>query len=477
MILAWLGGRLNFDQLVWLIVGGLGVTIALVALLSEPPGVRVSAVLPQAEASGVSTHAPIVVAFDQPVTVPPDIPLVTLDPPVRGDLRVAEDRVTFVPTAGLTANTTYTVTVEGALRGRQGGGLRAPYVWRFQTGDLRALFTRLDDENQEQLWLIPVDGARTTQDAELDAARQASQAPYGVWDFGVDAGSGRIVFSALREEGTSDLWLLEPGADTPEMLLSCPEAACGNPVFSPDGAWLAYSQRNASEFGVPVISPPRLRLMDMASRETFAVFADSQQLAFEPRWSSDGQWLTYIAPDSGAIGVFNLEDGRSDSYPSTTGEAAVWRPGSTQFVMSDMLLEEDSYEVRLFLANAVTGTRTDLSAHDYAVEDNAPAWSPDGAWLAFRRKEMEGPRESLGKQLWLMRVDESGADSSDARPLTVAPNYDHGPPHWSPDGRYLLYHKYPLRGPDIVISTWMLDVETGEEQEIARPGQRPVWAP
>ena len=135
-------------------------------------------------------------------------------------------------------------------------------------------------------------------------------------------------------------------------------------------------------------------------------------------------------------------------------------------------MDEESYEVHLHRIDAGSGERIVLSHHEYPVEDNAPAWSADGEWLAFRRKEMDGPRESLGKQLWRMR-----ADGSDAQPLTVEPAFDHGPPLWSPDGRYLLYHKYPLRGPDVVISTWVLDVETLEQREIARPGQRPIWAP
>lgn len=468
------GLRFDFDRVVWLIVGGLSVVITLVALWGDAPAVRVAAVLPQPETAGISTRSSITVAFDQPVTVPPDSVLITLDPPVNGRLRVAEDAVTFVPTGGLAPNTRYTVTVDGVVRGRQGGGLYAAHTWQFQTGDVQVLFSSLDSDNLEQLLVSAVQlGADApSADDELPPPTPLTQAPFGVWDFGVDGASGRIVYSGLREEGTSDLWLIEPGATEPEMLLSCPEAACGGPVFSPDGNFLAYTQRNASEFGVPVISPPRLRLMDLTNRETYAVFSDSQQLAFEPRWSSNGQWLTFIAPDSGAIGVFNVEDGRSEFFPSTTGEAAAWRPGSTEFVMSEMLQENDRYEIRLYLVDVLTGARTDLSAHEFPVEDNAPAWSPDGEWLAFRRKEMDGPRESLSKQLWRMR-----ADGSDAEPLTIAPDYDHGAPQWSPDGRYLLYHKYPLRGPDIVISSWVLDVETGQAREIARPAQRPVWVP
>lgn len=471
---------MNFDRFVWLIIGALSVAIAAVALFSGPPAPRVAAVLPADAATGVSTRAPIVVRFDRPIaldaatasanasTNAPN-PVITLDPPVEGTLRVAADRITFSPTSGLAPNTDYTVTIRETIQSEQGGHLRQAYVWRFATGGLQVLFSSLDDANLEQLSLAPV---RFTDKDNPPAPRRITSAPHGIWDFGVDSTSGRIVYSQLSEEATSDLWLLEPGADAPALLLSCPEAACGGAVFSPDGSFLAYSRRNASEFGVPVISPPRLRLMDMATRETFPIFSDSQQLAFEPRWSSDGEWLSFIAPDSNAIGIFNLDDGRTEFYPSTTGEAAVWQPETNHFVMSDMVQSADDYQVHFYRVDAVSGEQVNLSEHEFPVEDNAPAWSPDGEWLAFRRKELGGPRESLGKQLWRMR-----ADGSAAEPLTIAPDFDFGPPHWSPDGRYLLYHKYPLRGPNIEISTWILDVATGEEREIARPAQRPVWVP
>jgi Tol biopolymer transport system component len=79
---------------------------------------------------------------------------------------------------------------------------------------------------------------------------------------------------------------------------------------------------------------------------------------------------------------------------------------------------------------------------------------------------------SPGKQLWRMR-----SDGRQAEALTALPDHDYGPPLWSPDGRYLLYHRFPLRGPDITISVWIMDTTTGEEWEVARPGQRPQWSP
>lgn len=240
---------------------------------------------------------------------------------------------------------------------------------------------------------------------------------------------------------------------------------------------IVYSQRNASSFGVPVVSPPRLYLLDLATNTNAPVFGDNQQLAFDPRWSPDGKWLSYLSPDLGGVGVYHLENGTTRFYPTTTGETAVWHPQRNELILSEMLTDSTNFEVHLIRIDPLTETRQDLSGAAsfdaaYPVEDNSPTYAPDGAWVAFRRKELAGPRESLGKQLWLMRDD-----GSEAHPLTQSPEFDHGPMSWSPDGRYLLYHRFPLRGPEVVISVWVLDVTSGQSWEVARPGQRPQWVP
>jgi Tol biopolymer transport system component len=132
----------------------------------------------------------------------------------------------------------------------------------------------------------------------------------------------------------------------------------------------------------------------------------------------------------------------------------------------------DLYVVHLLLIDVTTNEQRNLSGESAHVEDGSPTWSLDGAWIAFRRKELDGPGATLGKQIWLMR-----SDGSNSRALTADPAFDHGQPVWSPDGRYLLFHKLPLKGPDITLSVWALDVETGEAWQVASPGQRPIWAP
>ena len=117
-------------------------------------------------------------------------------------------------------------------------------------------------------------------------------------------------------------------------------------------------------------------------------------------------------------------------------------------------------------AGTVTIKDLDLGrALSSGVADNAAAFSPDGAWIAFGRTPAN---TAAGRRLWLMR-----ADGSDARPLTNDPAVTHGPPVWSPDGRTLLFQRYDPA--EETTSVWRLDVATGAETLVAEGGYLPGW--
>jgi hypothetical protein len=464
----------RFDRAVWLVIVATLILTTVIIWRGDQVGMRVLAFAPAPDALGISPRTQLRIRFDQAVdeaSIDPSALVFT--PSVAGEVRIEGDSVVFVPTAALNPDTEYTVELMPGLQSVQGRLLHDPIRWRFTTGHTSVVYSQLDANHKEQLMMaaVTLPGANG-EDASLRTPRQLTNSSYGVWDFGVDGNTGQVVYSVLSEVGTSDLWTLLPGAQEPTLLLACPNAACNSVAFSPNSQLLAYSQRNASDFGAPVVSPPRLFLLDLTTGITATVFADSQQLGFDPQWSADGKWLSYLSPDLGGVGAYYLENGTTRFYATTTGETAIWHPQRNEFVFSEMLSDTDKFEVHLILVDPLTETRQDLSTYAQPVEDNSPAFSPDGEWIAFRRKELDGVGATLGKQLWRMR-----ADGSDAQPLTQEPDFDHGPVAWSPDGRYLLYHRFPLRGPDVTISVWVLDVESGQRWEVARPGQRPQWVP
>ena len=454
-----------FDLTVLGVLLGAALLLGLLIWRGDQVGLQVVAVTPPDGSVGISTLVQLHVIFDQPLDGNAAVRLL-LDPPTDGQTQIAGDTLTFVPRA-LQPDTSYTARLEAGVRSANGRELGAEVVWRFATGQTQAIFT-LASEGSDQLFTAPIPQNAA---AELPEATQLTHVEGSVWDYAVSPVDGRIVFSALTETGSSNLWMVAPGGQ-PQMLLDCGNDFCSSPSWSHDGELLLFSQRNASEFGAAAVNPPRLSIMHVASGELAPVFADSQKLGFEARWSSDDRWITYLSPDFIGIGVYNLESGEERFYPTQAGESAPWQPGQTRFVMNEQRILGERSAIHLFLVDPIADTRINLSGDEAMVEDGAAVWSPDGEWIAFRRNITQGPDATLTKQLWLMR-----ADGSDARPLTTDAEIDHGPPAWSPDGRRLIFHKVPLKGPDSVISVWTLDVETGEQRQIASPGQRPQWLP
>ena len=68
-------------------------------------------------------------------------------------------------------------------------------------------------------------------------------------------------------------------------------------------------------------------------------------------------------------------------------------------------------------------------------------------------------------------------DISDVAGLVFHGKRRHRPPVWSPDGRFLITRPFPLRGPDVVPSLWLIDLESGALRHLLEPGDFPAFAP
>lgn len=462
----------SIDRVVALVIAVTLGVVALVIWRGDQLGLKPVAFDPALDSQEISLRATLRVRFDQPLERTLAQQALSLSPPVSGTLTVSGDELSFAPATSFQPATQYQVTINPVLRSSQGRQLRQPIQWRFRTGALRILYSASDVAGAQQLFTAEVDLPGLMAGAAPLAARQLTTNTTGIWDFAVAPDGHKIIYSVLEKDGAGNLWQTEPSAAAPSLLLACPEAVCSGVAWAPDNRLIAYSKRNVSSFSAGVTSPPRLWLLNTLTGENSPLLADDQKLSFEPRWSADGEWLSYLAPDLGGVGVINLFDGHTQFYESNTGEAGIWQPKTDQLLMNVQRQVGEQTVVHLLLINPVTNEQRLLSGEMQLVEDGSAAWSPDGEWIAFGRKELTGPTATPGRQLWLMR-----SDGSHAQALTHEPAVDFSQPAWSPDGRFLLLHQLPLKGPQIVLSVWVLEVASGKQWEVARPGQRPFWLP
>jgi TolB protein len=452
-------GLSRFDRVTLATLLALGVIILLLIWRGDQIGVRVVAVSPTAGATGVSTRTSMQVTFDQKITaIGSGFPL-SITPPVSGTLHWEDSTVAFVPSQALAPETTYTVTLTTDLQSQRGQSLNEPLTWQFRTRSPRVLFVAPDAQSNDQLFALSLDGGQPT---------QLTEAPFGVWDFTLSPDGTAIIYAALRQDSGSDLWQVATAGGEAQPLLACPEAACSGAAWSPDGRRLVYERRNMLVPGAAP-GPPHLWWFDPASGETVPVFEDQQWIGYGVRWSPDSNWLSYVSPSAQGVQVYNINDQRSFLIPSQMGGLAVWSPQGDALLVADIQQQEEGFAVHLLRANPTSGELTDLSGANANVEDSGPAWSPDGAWIALTRKVAGA---AMGKQIWLMRPD-----GTEARYLTNDTAIHHGLPEWSPDSRYLLYQRSPLKEVGAQPGVWLLDIQTGRTQELITPGNRPVWLP
>ena len=332
------------------------------------------------------------------------------------------------------------------------------------------LYLRADAAGRTQLY---------RQDAPDAAPQQLSgQAVGDVLDFAATPDGRRVVYTVTTDAGGT-LRIVNRGGDGDRELLACPDAECSGPAWSPDGARLVYERRPVDATGVA--GSPRLHWLDPADGTTLSLVA-GEVIGYGVRFSPDGVWLSYVSPADEGVVLYRLADGQQRLLSSRVGRPAAFSPDSAAVIISDLTLEgsptapdgdvpapiQESSRVFLYRMVLAEEGRERLSA-DLPVDDSAPTWSPDGAWIAFGRAPADA---ASGRQLWLMRPDGSAA-----RALTSEPNLFHGPPAWSPDGTTLLYQRFDLSDPAAMPEVWLMNLDDSTQTLVAPGGYLPAWLP
>ncbi len=241
-----------------------------------------------------------------------------------------------------------------------------------------------------------------------------------------------------------------------------------DPHFSPDGKSLAFVETRAD------IGDDEYRqeiwLLDVASHRLRALTRDRQH-ANAPRWSPDGRFLAFIAPDREKVGqVFVLPMEGGDALQLTHAkkdsdvEQFAWSPDGSwiAFVMEDAKPElkgeakhRDAFAVgnddftitekprpsHVWIVPAAGGDAKRLTSGAWSLPSSLPPgppsspvyFSPDGKSLLIVRQETP----STGDQ-FQSRIEVLDIASGKTRFLTGAPDLE-GYPVPSPDGKSVAY--------------------------------------
>lgn len=291
-----------------------------------------------------------------------------------------------------------------------------------------------------------------------DSPQKITNTEKGVTDFAVSPDESQIVFIEQTEDLDYALWLTGlDGANQRRMFL-CDNANCSQPVWSPDGLRIIF------EYMPLDAGTSSLWWLDVTTGAAQSVFQEARLPGTNPRWSPNGEWLSYASTDG--IRLNNLATGESRLIQNMLGAAAQWSPDGKTILLRDVIIKNGAFVTQLYLYDLESGSLTNPSPSEN-IENILAAWSPDGKQIAVVRRDLSIPR---GDQIWLMN-----SDGSNARAITSAPAVLHGSLNWSPDGKFILYDLYLLDSFPMESQLEAVNVLTGETVNLGIIGYNPKW--
>jgi dipeptidyl aminopeptidase/acylaminoacyl peptidase len=263
--------------------------------------------------------------------------------------------------------------------------------------------------------------------------------------------------------------------------------AVDDPQISPDGVWVAYTVETASLKKDK--SYTQVWIVPSAGGEPMAMTVDTET-STHPRWSPDGKYLAFLsgrndgktqvyllnrqggeaqkitdtvqnvedfswAPDNNRIALVlrdpkpeEIEEAREKTKDEAAGDTAEKAPESKKSKTPPPIVVDryqfkadevgylDHRRTHLYVFEIATKKMTQLTSGDF--DDEAPAWSPDGRWLAFSSKRtLPDPDRNYDRNVFVVASDNTDKGEHPTQ-VTTNPGSD-AQPQWSPDGKWITY--------------------------------------
>ena len=199
-----------------------------------------------------------------------------------------------------------------------------------------------------------------------------------------------------------------------------------DPRWSPDGVYLSFiAQRD----DVDENAAPQVYTLDLKGGDAEAYTAVPQGVEGH-EWAPDGKRMLLVIRDESAAA-------REARLAAEAGDDAKARP----FVIDRRQFKEDGVgyldrsRAHLYLLETRGGEPMQITFGDF--EDSEPAWRPDGGEIAFVSNRTEEPDANHNTDIWVVSA-EAKAKKRAPRRLTDNAGPDRAPA-WSADGARIAY--------------------------------------
>jgi Tol biopolymer transport system component len=292
---------------------------------------------------------------------------------------------------------------------------------------------------------------------------------------GVLSANGVIVFTRdFGPDSSEHLFAVEPDGEGERQITSGPDLIYDDPAVSPDGAtivatysdpsFLAYTPRYAI-VRVPVAGGPTVRLTEPIP------------LASDPVWSPDGAMIAFAGMPSKVerrdIYVMNADGSALRRVAEVGGyelRDPAWSPDGRTLVfvgqVGGQVTDEpsDLFTVRLDGSAPINITQTPL------ISEWSPSWAPDGTVIGYGAGAQRGPNT-------IELIDPEGRPAG----VVLDEGSDVGDLTWSPDGRWIAFTSVlalTVAGDEGLANVWTIRRDGSGLSNLTTDGARAVaWQP
>ena len=221
-----------------------------------------------------------------------------------------------------------------------------------------------------------------------------------------------------EDKSNARIWMVSTNGGTP-IPMTAEEYSAGKPRWSPDGQYLSFLASKGEKAKTQVWNLNRL------GGEAQQVTKSKQGIS-DYEWSPDGKRLLLLMKDPKPAEL--TEDTKDDGKP-------------LPHVIDRIHFKEDyegyldSRRDHLYVFTPGDSVAIQITSGDY--DDSDPKWSPDGKTIAFVSNRSDNPDLSYNSDIWMVSADNTDKGAS-LKQITSNPGFDVSP-NWSPDGNSLIY--------------------------------------
>ncbi|NDJ85032.1 MAG: hypothetical protein GYB66_04015 [Chloroflexi bacterium] len=397
----------------------------------------------------------------------------SIAPGVTGGVEWQTDRtLRYVPSEPLIPDQRYEVRIEPGARSLDGERtLESALVFEFRVKWPSIVFLGPSTAAVTDLMRL---------DPQTGAVDTLTNSEGGVVDFAISPDGEWIAYSERRSGTRSEIRALNLTSRQDIQMTNCidAQATCRAPSWRADSRQITYTRRELDQDSTWA-NTERIWSVDLQSRQSQLLFDDPGIEAHYARWSPVGERIALALADPPGVLVYDFPSESSIFMPSEQGLVGQWSRDGQALTYPVLQIGGAIARSYTHIELARFGDFSDEQANitslsgerETPVEDIQASFRPNSTQLALTRRYLDS-RFTEGTQVFL-----ADTATGEVEELIYNPEYSHGAISWSQEGNLLLMQRSHLASPDRHIELWVYVMSTGDYRMIHDNGYLPQFLP